>query len=77
MQVAEFLRTIWAGLGGVEDALAGVAFEREGSLPSAYAVSNLAAAALGAAALAVAAAMGRRNLSRKLRPMSAACQVWP
>ncbi len=77
MHVAEFLRAIWAGLGGAEDALAGVAFEGEGSLPSAYAVSDLAAAAVGAAALAVAAAMGRRNPSRKLRSMSAACQVRP
>lgn len=58
MQATGFLRDIWAGLGGSGDAPADVAFEGEGSLPSVFAVSDLAAASVGAAALAVASVAG-------------------
>ena len=47
------LRAIWSGLDGPDDAPSRVTFEGEGSLPSVFAVSDLAAAAVGAATLAV------------------------
>ena len=58
MQATGFLRDIWTGLGGSGDALADVAFEGEGSLPSVFAVSDLATASVAAAALAVANVAG-------------------
>ncbi len=49
-----FLREIWASLGGGAGSLASVSFAGEGDLPSAFAVSDLAAGAIAAAGLAVA-----------------------
>jgi crotonobetainyl-CoA:carnitine CoA-transferase CaiB-like acyl-CoA transferase len=54
-----FVEAIWASLGGLERALAALSFMGEGSLPSAYAVSELASAAVGVAALAIAELAGR------------------
>lgn len=48
------LRAIWSGLGGDDQALAVVRMAGDGSLPSAFAVSDLAAASVGAAGLAAA-----------------------
>jgi hypothetical protein len=53
-----FLRTIWAALGGEDRWHSGVAFTGEGDLPSLFAVTDLAAASIGAAALAVAELVG-------------------
>ena len=52
------LATIWAALGGAPDALNGVRRTGFGDLPSVYGVSELAEAAAGAAALAVAGLAG-------------------
>jgi crotonobetainyl-CoA:carnitine CoA-transferase CaiB-like acyl-CoA transferase len=54
-----FLRAIWAAVGGEEGFLSRVEFAGEGDLPSAFAVSDLAAGSIGAAALAVAELIGR------------------
>ena len=59
----EFLRAIWSALGGDEKALARVKFAGEGALPSVFAVTDLAAASIGAAALAVAEYVGARAAS--------------
>jgi hypothetical protein len=50
----DFLATIWRALGGEAKPDARVEFTGEGALPSVFAVSDLAAASIGAAALAVA-----------------------
>jgi hypothetical protein len=50
----EFLTTIWSALGGGAKWDARMEFIGEGALPSVFAVSDLAAASIGAAALAVA-----------------------
>jgi hypothetical protein len=60
-----FLDAIWLAIGGEPDALARVAFAGEGDLPSVFAVSDLAAASIGAAGLALAAFAG---LSRPRPP---------
>jgi hypothetical protein len=49
-----FLRALWTGLGGDPAALSGVTIDGDGDLPSAFAVSDLAAASVAAAGLAVA-----------------------
>ncbi len=49
-----FLSEIWAGLGGNADALAAVEIPTDGALKSAFAVTDLAAAAIAAAGLAAA-----------------------
>jgi hypothetical protein len=49
----EFLTTIWRALGGDAKPDARVEFTGEGALPSVFAVTDLAAASIGAAALAV------------------------
>lgn len=49
-----FLAEIWAGLGGETDALAAVEIPADGALKSAFAVTDLAAAAIAAAGLAAA-----------------------
>jgi hypothetical protein len=48
------LDEIWRSLGGLSGYVSAVAFEGDGALPSAFAVSDLAAAAIGAAGLAAA-----------------------
>jgi crotonobetainyl-CoA:carnitine CoA-transferase CaiB-like acyl-CoA transferase len=52
--VAGFLRAIWLAVGGEPAAMSGVEVTDDGDLPSVFAVSDLAAASIGAAALAVA-----------------------
>ncbi len=52
--VAGFLHAIWLAVGGEPAAMSGVEVAGEGDLPSVFAVSDLAAASIGAAALAVA-----------------------
>jgi CoA-transferase family III len=52
--VTEFLTTIWRALGGEAKSGARVEFTGDGALPSVFAVTDLAAASIGAAALAVA-----------------------
>ena len=49
---------MWAALGGEADLLDRLGFVGEGALPSAFAVSDLAAASIGVAALAVAGLVG-------------------
>ncbi len=49
-----FLDAIWHAIGGPRDAATRVGFAGEGALPSAFAVTDLAAASIGAAACAVA-----------------------
>lgn len=49
-----FARIVWTGLGGEPARLAGLTSTGTGDLPSAFAVSDLAAAAIGAAGLAIA-----------------------
>lgn len=48
-----FLATLWQGLGGTRDATSRVGFVGSGPLPSVFAVSDFAAAAVGAAGLAL------------------------
>ncbi len=52
--VAGFLRAIWLAVGGEAAVMSGVEVTDDGDLPSVFAVSDLAAASIGAAALAVA-----------------------
>lgn len=54
MTASQFLRAIWVAVGGDERLLSRVEFAGEGGLPSAFAVSDLAAGSIGAAALALA-----------------------
>jgi hypothetical protein len=54
MPAGTFLGAIWGAAGGTDEWLARVSFAGEGALPSVFAVSDLAAGAVGAAALAVA-----------------------
>ncbi|HEY8287674.1 MAG TPA: CoA transferase [Acetobacteraceae bacterium] len=56
-----FLADIWTGLGGDREALTSVTETGEGSLPSVFAVSDLAAASIGAAGLAAAELIARRR----------------
>ena len=51
---SELLETIWAAAQGSPTLLARVRFKNEGELPSVYAVTDLAAASMGAAGLALA-----------------------
>jgi hypothetical protein len=53
-----FLREIWLAVGGEPAALPAVEITGEGDLPSAFAVTDMATAAAGAAALAVAELVG-------------------
>jgi hypothetical protein len=55
---ARFLRAIWSAVGGDAALAARVAFEAAGDLPSAFPVSDMAAGAVAAAALAVAELAG-------------------
>ncbi len=57
-QAYAFLRPIWAALGGEDRLQSRVAFTGDGDLPSLFAVSDLAAASIGTAALAVAELAG-------------------
>jgi crotonobetainyl-CoA:carnitine CoA-transferase CaiB-like acyl-CoA transferase len=56
-----FLHDIWTSLGGEAGLLSDVTLAGEGALPSAFAVSDLAAASVGAAGLAVAELISARN----------------
>jgi crotonobetainyl-CoA:carnitine CoA-transferase CaiB-like acyl-CoA transferase len=56
--VSGFLRAIWAAVGGDPGAVSGLEVAGDGDLPSVFAVSDLAIASLGAAALAVAELIG-------------------
>lgn len=49
----DFLATMWRGLGGAQEVISRVEFSGSGALPSLFAVSDLAAAAIGVAGLAV------------------------
>jgi hypothetical protein len=55
-----FLRAIWRGLDGPADALDRVDFAGQGALPSAFAVTDFAAAAVASAALALSDLIGAR-----------------
>lgn len=59
-----YLDTVWAGLGGDRRALAGFAATGEGALPSVFPVTDLAAAAVGAAGLAAAELIACRHGER-------------
>ncbi len=61
------LDQIWRSLGGLSGYASAVAFDGDGTLPSAFSVSDLAAAAIGAAGLA------RPSLSRH-RPAAASAK---
>src|SRR5271154_2720309 len=56
--VSEFLQAIWLTVGGEPAALSALEVAGEGDLPSAFAVTDMATAAAGAAALAVAELVG-------------------
>ncbi len=56
-----FLNTIWTSLGGDPTLLSEVTFTEQGDLPSAFAVSDLAAASIAAAGLAIAALIAARH----------------
>jgi CoA-transferase family III len=56
-----FLSDIWTSLGGDTGLLSAVTMTGEGALPSAFAVSDLAAASVAAAGLAVAELISARN----------------
>ncbi len=56
-----FLADIWTSLGGDPALPPGVTFTEEGDLPSAFAVSDLAAASTAAAGLAIAALIAARH----------------
>jgi hypothetical protein len=55
------LDDIWRSLGGPSGYASAVAFEGDGSLPCAFAVSDLAAASIGAAGLAAAELIEHRQ----------------
>ncbi len=59
-----FPRDIWTSLGGDAEWLSSVAFSEDGDLPAAFAVSDLAAASVAAAGLAVAELMACRGGGR-------------
>ena len=61
---SRFLAAAWRALGGDEAWLDRVEIAGQGDLPSAFAVTDLAAASIGAAALAI----GERVASAKSRP---------
>ena len=74
------LREIWAVVGGGPEALRRVAATEAGSLPSVFAVSDLAAASIAAAGLAIselAAASGGRPSQRRRRSPARFVLVWP
>jgi crotonobetainyl-CoA:carnitine CoA-transferase CaiB-like acyl-CoA transferase len=54
-----FVSAVWTVLGGHESAASALSFTGDGDLPSAYAVSDLASAAIGVAALSIAELAGR------------------
>ena len=55
---AQLLKTLWSAAQGDERELGRVRFVGEGELPSAFAVTDLAAASMGAAGLALCALLG-------------------
>src|SRR3984957_1682317 len=57
----QLLSEIWTGLGGDRRLLGGVAMTGVGELPAAFAVSDLAAATIGAAGLAIAELASHRR----------------
>jgi hypothetical protein len=63
-QANGFLRNIWTSLGGNSGLLPSVSFTEDGDLPSAFAVSDLAAGAIGAAGLAIADLLDTRGSER-------------
>lgn len=56
---SSLVEAIWTSIGGQKAASSALSFTGDGDLSSAYAVSDLAAASIGAAALAVAELVGR------------------
>ncbi|TWB80084.1 CoA transferase family III [Nitrospirillum amazonense] len=66
-----FLKTIWQALGGAPDALDRVRFTGAGSLPSVFAVSDLAVASVAAAGLALAELAGADGVVADRRLSSA------
>jgi crotonobetainyl-CoA:carnitine CoA-transferase CaiB-like acyl-CoA transferase len=56
-------RVVWRSLGGQEPAASVLSFTGDGDLPSAYAVTDFASAAIGVAALSVAELIGRASSS--------------
>ena len=64
MTTRSLLRDIWAALGGPADALANMELTGAGDLPSVFAVTDLAAASVGAAAAAVAELIAARHGTR-------------
>ncbi len=59
--VSAFLGDIWSGLGGAPDALSSFRVSGAGALPSVFAVTDLAAASVGAAGLAAATLIARQH----------------
>lgn len=57
--VNRFVKSVWTSIGGQESATSVLSFSGEGELSSAYAVSDLAGAAIGVAALSIAELVGR------------------
>ena len=66
MPARELLETIWGTIGGAAALTSSVTMTGEGALPSAFAVTDLATASIGAAGLAIAEliAAGRGNAGR-------------
>ena len=58
---ANLTASIWSALGGAEQASTAVRFGADGALPSIFATTDLAAASIGAAALAVAELINARS----------------
>src|SRR5271154_5187311 len=54
-----FVADVWGSLGGEENAVSALSFTGDGDLPSTYAVTDFASAAIGAAALSIAELVGR------------------
>ncbi|MDE2515998.1 MAG: CoA transferase [Rhodospirillales bacterium] len=61
MRSDDALALIWSGLGGAADDTSQVRFTAEGAMPSVYPTTDLAAASIGAAGLALAALAGHRG----------------
>ena len=70
-----FLREIWATLGGDAAALRRVELEGSGDLPAAFAVSDLAAATIASAGLAVSELVAVSNGSARVRSGRPAARV--
>jgi crotonobetainyl-CoA:carnitine CoA-transferase CaiB-like acyl-CoA transferase len=58
---SKFVGAIWESVGGQEDAVSTLSFTGNGNLQSAYAVTDFAAAAIGAATLSIAELVGRAS----------------